>query len=60
MRVAINIANYYKISLDWLIGCTDDSESVSKRDLINEIDSLSEEDKKEALKYIQYIKTKKG
>lgn len=58
MRVAIKLADYLKVSLDWLIGTSDDSEFVSKRSLVNMIESLTEENRKEALKYLQYIKTR--
>lgn len=55
MMIAKHLADFFKVSIDWLIGYTDDRDSVKNID--NLYSSLTEEDKKEAVKYMMFLKS---
>lgn len=56
--VLIKIADYFDVSVDYLLGRTDDPESHKiKNELINTVDQLTEDNLKKVLEYYQTLKS---
>ena len=55
MMIAKHLADFFKVSIDWLIGVTEEKNSVKNID--NLYLSLTENDKKEAVRYMLFLKS---
>lgn len=57
LPIVLKIAQYFDVSLDWIAGISNIRESyITPNNLLKLYNSLSEEKKKEAFRYLTYLK----
>lgn len=59
MMIAKRLADFFNVSLDWIIGCSDEKDPLNDDDLSRIFSSLPENEKKDVLTYIMFLKSKR-